>query len=64
MGTLRGVTTALTTTPRYEGRSFGVNLMEAVLTAYSGKGRPLSVAELDQLIDDLDFKPSIQTLNQ
>lgn len=60
----RGVTTVITTTPRYEGRSFGVNLMEAVLTAYSDKGRPLSVTELDQLIDDLDLKPSVQTLNQ
>jgi hypothetical protein len=38
--------------------------MEAVLTAYSDKGRPLSVTELDQLIDDLDLKPSVQTLNQ
>jgi hypothetical protein len=60
----RGVTTVITTTPRYEGRSFGVNLMEAVLTAYSGKGRPLSVAELNELIDDLDLKPSVQTMNQ
>ncbi len=35
----RGVKTVITTTPRYEGRSFGTNMMEAALTAYAGKGR-------------------------
>ena len=34
----RGVQTVITTTPRYEGRSFGTNLTEATLTAYAGKG--------------------------
>jgi hypothetical protein len=60
----RGVGTVITTTPRFEGRSFGVNLMEAVLTAYAGKGRPLDDAELDALIDELELRPSVMRLNQ
>jgi hypothetical protein len=60
----RGVRTVITTTPRYEGRSFGTNLMEATLTAYAGQGRPLSDAELNALIDELDLRPSVQQLNE
>jgi len=60
----RGVRKVITTTPRYEGRSFGTNMMEAALTAYAGKGRPLSDAELDALIDELDLRPSVQWLNR
>jgi hypothetical protein len=59
----RGVTQAITTTPRYQGRSFGTNMMEAVLTAYAGKGRALSDPELNALIDELDLRPSVQQLN-
>jgi hypothetical protein len=59
----RGVRMVITTTPRYEGRSFGTNAMEATLTAYAGKGRPLSDAELNALIDELDLRPSVQRLN-
>lgn len=59
----RGVRQVLTTTPIYEGRSFGVNMMEGVLTAYAGKGRPLSISELNALIDELDLRPTLQTLN-
>ena len=60
----RGVHVVITTTPRYEGRSFGTNTMEAALTAYAGKGRPLSDAELNALIDELDIRPSIHRLNE
>lgn len=59
----RGVKRVITTTPRYGGRSFGVNMMEAALTAYAGKGRPLFDAELGVLIDDLALHPYIETLN-
>jgi len=54
----RGVKWVLTTTPRFEGRSFGVNMMEAVFTAYASKGRPLSLAELSRLIDETQIRPS------
>jgi hypothetical protein len=60
----RGVRQVITTTPRYEGRSFGTNMMEAALTAYAGKGRPLSDAELNGLIDELDLRPSVEGLNE
>jgi len=55
----RGVSIIITTTPRYEGRSFGINMMEAALTAYAGKGRPLSPEELDDLVDELDLRPEV-----
>lgn len=58
----RGVTILITTTPRYEGRSFGTNMMEAALTAYAGLGRVLTKAELNQLIDELKLSPCVERL--
>ena len=58
----RGVKTVITTTPRYEGRSFGTNMLEAALTAYAGKGRRLTDEELNGLIDELELKPSVLRL--
>ncbi len=55
----RGVKTIITTTPRYEGRSFGTNMLEAAVTAYAGKGRRLTDAELNVLIDEIGLKPSV-----
>jgi hypothetical protein len=59
----RGVRMLITTTPRYEGRSFGTNMMEAALTAYAGLGRVLTKAELNRLIDELKLEPCVQLLN-
>jgi hypothetical protein len=58
----RGVKTVITTTPRYEGRSFGTNMLEAALTAYAGKGRRLTDEELNELIDELGLKPTVMQL--
>jgi len=55
----RGVKAVITTTPRYDGRSFGTNTTEAMLTAYAGKGRRLSDEELNGLIDELGLKPTV-----
>lgn len=55
----RGVKRVITTTPRYEGRSFGTNTTEAMLTAYAGKGRRLTDDELNELIDDLGLRPTV-----
>jgi hypothetical protein len=55
----RGVKTVITTTPRFDGRSFGTNMNEAMLTAYAGKGRRLSDAELNGLIDELGIRPTL-----
>ncbi|MBI5352761.1 MAG: quinate 5-dehydrogenase [Chloroflexi bacterium] len=54
----RGVKTIITTTPRFDGRSFGTNMNEAMLTAYAGKGRRLTDDELNTLIDELGIGPS------
>ena len=60
----RGVRYLVTTTPRLEGRSFGTNMMEAALVAVAGKGRPLTTAELEEMLERLDLKPTIQRLNE
>jgi hypothetical protein len=58
-----GVKYLVTSTPVLEGRSFGTNMMEAALVAVSGKGRELTRDELNQLLDQLGFKPELQELN-
>lgn len=58
-----GVKYLVTTTPVLDGRSFGTNMMEAALVAVSGKGRPLSWDELDEMLEKLGFKPQLQELN-
>jgi hypothetical protein len=57
-----GVRYLVTTTPRFKGRSFGTNMMEAMLVAASGKGRKLTDAELNDLIDRLGFQPNVEQL--
>lgn len=58
-----GVKYLVTSTPVIEGRSFGTNMIEAALIAVSGKGRKLTHAELDQLLDRLGIEPQLQELN-
>ena len=58
-----GVRYLVTTTPRFEGRTFGTNMLEAGLVAVAGKGRPLTHDELETLIAQLELRPQIQELN-
>jgi hypothetical protein len=58
-----GVKYLVTTTPVLDGRSFGTNMMEAALVAVSGKGRPLTWTELNEMLDKLGFEPQLQELN-
>jgi hypothetical protein len=58
-----GIKYLVTTTPVLDGRSFGTNMMEAALVAVSGKGRPLTWAEYNELLDKLGFEPQLQELN-
>ena len=58
----KGVKTLVTTTPEIESRSFGTNVMEAVLVAYSGRKKELEAQEYDYLLKELDFKPRILDL--
>jgi len=59
----RGVRYLVTSTPRLEGRSFGTNMMEAALVAIAGKGRPLTTDELQDMLDELDLRPTLERLN-
>lgn len=59
----RGVRYLLTSTPRLGKRSFGTNLMEAVLVALAGKGRPLERAEIEELVQQLGWGPNLERLN-
>jgi len=60
----RGAGRVITSTPSYNGRSFGTNMMEAALTAYANKGRQLTDAELNTLIDELDLRPQVHIFNK
>jgi hypothetical protein len=60
----RGVRYLVTATPRLEDRSFGTNMMEAAMVAVAGKGRPLTTAELEEMLERLDLKPTLQRLNK
>jgi hypothetical protein len=59
----RGVRHVVTTTPQVEGRSFGTNMMEAALTAVAGKNRPLTLRELDEMLKQLQMKPTLHSLD-
>jgi len=58
-----GVKYLITTTPVMDGRSFGTNMLEAALVAVSGKNRPLTWPELNEMLDKLGFGPQLQELN-
>ena len=61
----RGVHQLITTTPVFDGRSFGTNVMEAVLVALLGK-QPQEISPEDYLakLRELGWKPRVQELNQ
>ncbi|MCZ2128104.1 MAG: hypothetical protein LC099_10070 [Anaerolineales bacterium] len=58
-----GIKYLITTTPVFDGRSFGTNMIEAALVAVAGKNRPLTWAELEEEIVKLDIEPQLQELN-
>lgn len=60
----RGVKLLVTTTPEFNGRSFGTNVMEALLVALSGVPQAaLTAHEYEALLDRLAFRPRIVELN-
>lgn len=61
----KGVSMLVTTTPELNGRSFGTNVMEAVLVALSGiKNRELTQYEYMDLLKRINFLPRIIELNK
>lgn len=54
----------ITTTPELEGRSFGTNVLEAVLVAAAGKpSGGLTPADYNDLLDRIEFAPRVELLN-
>ncbi len=58
----RGLSQLVTVTPRLDGRSFGTNVMEAALTALADKDRPLTTAELTEMLDEESMTPNTLSL--
>lgn len=58
-----GVKVLVTTTPCLEGRSFGTNVMEAMLVALKGSDKPLAAAEYLELLDRYNIESSVEYLN-
>lgn len=60
----RGVSTLITTTPVFDGRSFGTNVMEGVLITLMGK-RPEELKPEDYLakLKELGWTPQVRELN-
>jgi len=60
----RGISTLITTTPDMEGRSFGTNVLEALLVTLLGKNpQDITDDEINGILDRLGFKPRILVLN-
>ncbi len=61
-----GISTVITTTPEFEGRSFGTNVMEGVYSTILGKkkGDPPTVEEFRSLLKKMGLKPRIVELNK
>lgn len=60
----RGVDLLVTSTPRLDGRSFGTNVMEAVLVAYEGASRALTPERYMQLMRAAGFAPDVRWLQR
>ena len=58
----RGVAKLITTTPRLKGRSFGTNVMEALLVASVGETKSLSPERYLALMTEFDLRPSVYDL--
>ncbi|MFO7947826.1 MAG: quinate 5-dehydrogenase [Armatimonadota bacterium] len=55
----------ITTTPRIGGRSFGTNVMEALLVALSGRlPEELQRADYADLLVEIGWRPNVQVLNE
>lgn len=63
--TKRGVELLVTTTPEFNGRSFGTNVMEAVIVALSGKNlENMDNKDFNQMLDELEFRPRVEYLKE
>ena len=59
-----GLSCLVTSTPVLDGRSFGTNLMEAMIVSLKGAGEgDLSVEFFEDCLDELNLEPAIRRLN-
>lgn len=58
-----GAGSLITTTPEMGGRSFGTNVIEALLVCMAGSDKELAKEEYCRLLDDLELIPRIVALN-
>lgn len=59
----RGARMLVTTTPEFDGRSFGTNVMEAAITIAAGLDpKSLTFSLFEEVLDRVDFEPRIQPL--
>lgn len=59
----RGVETLITTTPGFQGRSFGTNVIEAALLALLGKTwADVTAADYERVLHELHLKPRVVSL--
>ncbi len=58
----RGVRTLITTTPRFEGRSVGTNLLEAAFVAIDGGSGELPAERYRGMIDEAGLEPTVLEL--
>jgi hypothetical protein len=58
----RGVSTLITTTPRFGGRSLSTNLLEAAFVALAGR-HPLTAEDYRSLLDRSGLEPNVLELN-
>lgn len=61
---LCGISVLVTSTPDLQGRSFGTNVIEALLVALIGKPvEDITTEEYLEVLDQIDFKPRVVYLN-
>lgn len=58
----RGAAVLVTTTPEFDGRTFGTNVLEACFTALAGATEPLPPERLMAMLDELDWSPNVVRL--
>ena len=57
-----GIGCLITVTPNFQGRSFGTNVLEAILVALNGSNAPLDGATYKSLLQQYDIKSGIEYL--
>lgn len=55
-----GVACLVTTTPNFNGRSFGTNVLEAALVALAGRHEALTANEYEKMLEQYDIQPGIE----